>query len=262
MKGKKVDLMMMILFPVVATITTLVLRTNLLISIFLYFGVPSLYIVLKNPKIMKKSIVFAFVFSIPLSLFVDNLAAVNGAWEVPESLFPVKFFGIATVEVYFFGLMWVFLTILMYEYFFDRHKHGNRIPTRIKYLLYIFSLLIFFVTIAFFTKKSWLLIPYYYLFVGVIFVIAPLIVFLYYHPEFMSRFVDIGFFFFFVLLAFELTALEVGQWIFPGRDFIGFVDIKGYRFPIEELFIWMIAATPSLLCYYEYFADDTKLTDN
>jgi hypothetical protein len=95
--------------------------------------------------------------------------------------------------------------------------------------------------------------------ISLIFVMPPLILFLLRFPRFLSRFVVIGVYFFFVLLVYEITALQIGLWSFPGSHFIGWVNLFGYSFPIEEFAFWMMFATLSVLAYYEYFADDRRL---
>ena len=94
---------------------------------------------------------------------------------------------------------------------------------------------------------------------GVVLWIVPLVLFLYHYPKFLLKYCLEGLYFFFLLLAFEITALKTGQWIFPAGDFIGTVTMFGVTFPIEEFVIWMMIATPPLLSYYEFFADDRKL---
>jgi len=57
---------------------------------------------------------------------------------------------------------------------------------------------------------------------------------------------------------YELTALHLGLWSFPGEHFIGWVDILGYRFPFEEFFFFIVLASIAGLAYYEFFDDDQK----
>src|SRR3989339_447213 len=101
--SKKIDALAIIFLPILASIIILLLKTDLVvISVILFFGLPSLYIAIRNPGIILKSSIFAFLFSWPLSLFVDTLAAIDGSWIIPHTIFPFKFFGVATVEVYIY----------------------------------------------------------------------------------------------------------------------------------------------------------------
>ena len=72
----------------------------------------------------------------------------------------------------------------------------------------------------------------------------------------MKKVIYQGLFFFVLSILYELTAIHAGHWIFPG-DYIGFVEILGLRFPIEEL-LWLMLCVPSTIAIYEFFADDRK----
>ncbi len=256
MKSPKTDIAVLICIPILATLVTFIFRTNLFISIILFFAIPSAYLASRNPGIFKKSFTFAFLLSIPLSLCIDALAAVNGSWVVPTSVFPFKFFGVATVEVYLYGLLWVLYAVLFYEHFFDKGRKGDRISPHIKSLRYLSAALVLYVCMAFVIDRDLLYIPFFYLVSGICLVIIPLALFLYRYPVFIRRYIILGIYFFFVLFLFEIAAIYAGQWIFPGPDFIGFINLFGFQFPAEELIIWMVAATAALLSYYEFFADD------
>ncbi|PIP63792.1 hypothetical protein CO165_01470 [Candidatus Roizmanbacteria bacterium CG_4_9_14_3_um_filter_33_18] len=51
---KKLDILLLILFPVLATFTSLLLKTNYFISTILFFVVPSIYYSLRTPYAIKK----------------------------------------------------------------------------------------------------------------------------------------------------------------------------------------------------------------
>jgi len=260
MKSKRIDVVVMIIFPIFAAILTIVFKTNFLISTLLFFGLPSLYIAVRNSGILRKSLIFGLLLGTIFYVVLDPLAAVNGAWLITSTIFSFKFLGVVTIENYIFALLWVFLAILFYEHFFDRGREGDTIAPSIRYLIYPFAVLITFIIALFYLKQGWLHIPYFYLVAGTIFAIIPLGLFLYNFPTFLRRFVVVGLYFAILLLLFEVVALRNGQWIFPSTSFLGFVSVFGYKFPIEELFVWIIAATPGLLSYYEFFADDRKLS--
>lgn len=258
-KINKIDAVVMIILPLAAFYLTMALKTGLLTSTLLFFGAPALYLSLKNRKIIIKSAGFAVLFALPLSLFVDIIAALNGSWIVPQTIFPFKFFGVATAEVYIFSLLWIFFLILFYEHFFDREKHRALANKKIIYLLYFFAGLIILTTTIFYLDKTLLLIPYFFFFLGITLVAPPIVLFLRAYPAFIGRFVVIALYFFFVTLLFEIGALAARQWIYPNEQVIGYVDLFRYRFPIEEFIFWLALASPSVLSYYEFFADDRKL---
>jgi len=260
MKAKEIDLAAMIISPILASLIVLYLHTNLLlISTLLFFGLPSLYIICRNPGILAKSLIFAVPFAVILSVVFDIPAALNGAYVIPRTIFPFKIFGISTVELYLFAFFWTFFSVLFYEHFFDHGRSGDRISFRFKKFLYYFISLSVFIIAAWYLNRNLLYIPYFYFIGGMIFVVLPLIFFLRRYPKFLPRLVVVSIYFFYALIIYELVALRTNEWIFPGKQFVGIVEILGYKFPLEELLIWMIACTPSLLAYYEFFADDRRL---
>ena len=256
---KRLGIILVIVLPILAAVITVVLRTDLLVSILMFFGVPTVYLTIRNPGIFKKSLVFALLLSVPLSVFVDTLAAINGSWVIPASVFPFRLFGVATVEVYLFGLLWVLYAILCYEHFLDGGQRGDTLSSQIRYLGWISVALLIYVGAGVLFDNELLHIPFFYILVGIVLVVIPLIVFIVYYPVFWRTFAIIGVYFFYLLSLFELAALATGQWIFPGSDFIGFVRLFGLRMPIEEVAIWMLLATASLLSYYEFFGDNRSI---
>jgi hypothetical protein len=255
MKTQGLDLIALILLLVIAFLLTLAFDLKLLSSVLLFFAMPSVYLMFKNPQIIRKSLIFAAIVSVPLSLFVDTLAAVNRAWIVPTTVFGLRLFGFATIEVYLFGFFWVLFSILFYREFLDVEPETERISSRIVYYIWLSAGLILYVAVGFAFDTRLLLIPYFYIVVGVCLVLVPLLLFLLFYPRFVKRFSVAGAYFFLVLLFFEIAALVTGQWIFPG-EYLGLVFVFGYRIPVEEFLIWMGLSTPALLAYYEYFADD------
>src|SRR5688572_10718241 len=115
---RAIDILVMLVFPFIATWVTVVFSTNLFISIFLYFALPSGYLIFRNRGIVTKSLRFAAIFFIPLSLFFDTFSAVNGAYIIPNTIFPFKILGISTVELYIYGFFWILFPVLFYEHFF------------------------------------------------------------------------------------------------------------------------------------------------
>ena len=57
---------------------------------------------------------------------------------------------------------------------------------------------------------------------------------------------------------YDIAALKLGWWTFPGTEFIGWISIAGVSFPIEEFIFWIILFALGVLSYYEYFDDDEK----
>jgi hypothetical protein len=254
----KIDIVLIILFPVLAAILTFIFKTNFLISTFLFFGIPSFYLSLRKPGIVFKSLVFSAIFAIPFGFMIDYLAVVDKSWIIPTSVFNFRLFGLTTLDGLIWGILYIFFIVMFYEYFLDFGKRGDTVSKNIKYLFsFLLVLLIVFFALMFVNPKS-LQIEYFYLKSGITIGLIPLLIFLSFFPRFWKKYVIIGVYFFGASLLHELTALYVGQWIFPGKHFIGFIEMFGLRFPFEELFFWMILCAVSVLSYYEFFADDTR----
>lgn len=257
-KPHKIDVILIILFPVAAAVLTLIFKTNFLISTLLFFGVPSLYLCLRKPGIVFKSLIFTTIFSIPLVIVMDYLAIMDKSWIIPSSLFNFRFFGTNSIEGLIWGFLYVFFIIMFYEYFLDFGKKEDRVSKNTKYLIAI-SLSVLTVFLLFlFVSPGLLHIKYFYLKSGTILILLPLVTFLSFFPKLWTKYVKIGVYFFGLSLLHEVAGLHTNQWTFPGHNFIGFVELFGLKFPFEELLFWMILCAAALLSYYEFFADDKK----
>ena len=63
-------------------------------------------------------------------------------------------------------------------------------------------------------------------------------------------------FFLFYSLLYEITAMKLGWWSFPG-EYIGLVTILE-TFPIEEFIFWILLFAMAVLTFFEYTEDDEK----
>lgn len=258
-----IDIVILFLLTAVAVIVSVIFETSFLISILLFFAIPSLWLTVRNIRkttILKKAAKFSLVLGIPMATVVDYIAVVNKQWFIPESFFSYRLFDVVVVEQYIFTLLIFYYIVLFYEHFLDRgENHGSAPGLKILGSVYWGVLLVVIVTIIVFPGT--LSFPYAYTIMGFVVGVIPLIIFFvrYNRPILYKKFVIAGAYFFVVLTAFELVAIELGQWVFPKEgDFIGSVTLFGYTFPFEEFFLWLILFTVGLLSYYEYFSDDRK----
>lgn len=254
---KKLDIVLLILFPIISVALSLALKANFLTSTLLFFGLPSLWFSLRTPAQVKKTFLFALIFSIPFVIFTDYIAVSDRSWFVPSTVFPVRLLGLVPIEDLIWAFFLVYSVVIFYEHFLDKGKH-ELVDKRMKYLFWplITLLLVFFITL--FTRPELLVIPYAYLWIGVILILLPSITFLSFFPRLLSKYVKTASYFFLLALLFELTGLELNQWTFPGNNFIGWVELFGYRFPFEEFFFWFVMSAIGILSYYEFFDDDRK----
>ncbi len=246
---------MVVAFPVFAVILVVCAHLNFLCAMMLFFGLPSIYLSCRRPVLFRKSFIFALIFGSIFYLLLDPIAAVNGSWVINSTIFP-RILGIITIENYFYAIGWVWYAVLFYRYFLQEKKDSNRIPSKIYYLVFPCAALIVMSFILFFAHPIALHIPYFYLIAGTVFALIPLLGFLYSHPGQLFTLVRAGLYFAGVLFLFEVAALKDHLWSFPGSEFIAYLRIGNIRFPLEELVIWIILATPSLIVYYMLFAEE------
>lgn len=252
----KRDLIALIFFPIFATVVSLIFKTNLLISTLLFFGLPSVYLSLKIKKSIRKTFIFSILSSIPLGILIDYFAEKDGSWLIVDSVFPYRIFGLITID----GLIWLFFMVyfivIFYEYFLDKKGREN-INRKFKIFEIALSsfLIILVVSHSFFNELA---IPYFYLILGILLMLLPVLLYLKNKPNFISRYSKVAFYFIYVFLLNELTGLQLNHWTFPGENFIGWVSILNYSIPFEEFLFWIGLCSVSVIIHYEYFADDEK----
>lgn len=250
---RTVDVIILAILPVAAVLISLAVKAGLLLSTILFYGLPGLYLSFRTPKGVKRALIFSLAAG-SIGLAVDYLAAKDLAWIVPSTIFPLRLLGVSTVEAALWGYFYVYAIVIFYEHFLDKGRH-NLIASKFRYGMYIvLGILVPFFSLYLFAEKL-LTIPYIYFKGSLALGVVPVLLFLGRHPHFLSRFVKVGAYFFIVSLMHELTALELGQWIFPGHNFIGWVELFGFRLPFEEFFFYISLSAISTLCFFEYFDD-------
>lgn len=255
--SKKIDIIFLILSPIFATIISLVFKTTFLTSTLLYFGIPAVYLSLRNAHAIKKSLTFSLFGGIIATLIIDYLAMINNSWFVPNTVFPIRLFSLVPIEDLIWGILLVYNIIMFYEHLLDKGKHDLK-DTNLKYFI---SILIFFSIVFFliyFIRRELFNISYFYIKAGIIIVLFPIISFLSFFPRLLSKFVKTGAYFFAQAIMFELTGLKLNHWGFKGNNFIGWIEILKLRFPLEEFVFWMVLFSTCVLSYYEFFDDDRK----
>lgn len=255
---KKLDTALLILFPIIAFLLSLLIRTNLFfVSTLLFYLPPSVYLSLRSPKAVKKTLICSILWAIPISLLIDYFAFINQTWFVPTSIMKSRIFGIVPIEDLVWAFFLTYLMIIYYEYFLDKGKKNYR-SSNIKYLfLFSFVCLIAY-TIFVFLPAGAARIPYFYIKGGVILIALPFAGFISFFPKMLSKFLKVTVYVFMITLLHELVGLKFNQWTFPSKEFIGYITIWGQTIPLEELLFCFILITSSTLSYYEFLADDRK----
>lgn len=252
------EFFVLLLWPIIASIASLAVGAQIYLSLFLFFGVPALYLSFKHPELIKKSLFFSVVFSIPAAFLLDYVMEYTQAWAIGRMEFP-HFWILEYVSLLqiIWLILYVYLVVMYYEAFFDRSVKRLVYP-RTKNLVIIAVAILGFLTLAHFFNQEVLHVNYFYLKIGLVAVLLPLVVFWIRRRRYVTaKFLKVGAYFFAYTLLYELTALELQQWSFPAaQQFVGHVTLLGHTFPFEELFFWIMISSVSILAHYEYFDDD------
>jgi len=255
-KSKKIDLIIMLIYPIFAVLISHFLKINFFWSTIVFFGLPSLYLTIKVPKFSKRVIFFSLVF-IPLAMITDYIAQSTGQWLVMDSTLPRILFYVS-LENILWTFFYFYFVLMFYEYFL--HHHFTRLPWHPK--LKFFLLLTLFAFCLFLVLHGFSPVPpdvsYFYLWFGTILILIPILLQLFNHPKFISRFFETAAYFFYLTLTYEITALQLGWWYFPSDQFVGWITIRDVRFPLEEFVFWIMLCAMAVLTYYEFFDDGEK----
>jgi len=253
---KKYELILIFLYFLFAAFLSLSIKANYLVSIFLFAGIPSLYLSIRNPKIIKKTILYSFFAGLPITFLTDYLAHVSHSWYEP-SVIGVRVLNTFPIDLFIWAFFYIYFIVAFYEYFFDKDRNKKNFSHNTKYLFLLVASLLSIFGIIYSLNKELLVVRYFYIIFIVTAFIIPSVLVLYRYPRLLKKIVLQGLYFFVLSIIVEFTALQLGQWFFIGNNYIGFIEIFKIRFPLEEL-LWLIFAVPAYLCLYEYFADDRK----
>src|SRR3989344_735451 len=163
----RVDIILLIIFPLIAAFLTFYLRLNYVNATLLFFGVPSVYLSIKNPARIKRSLIFTTLLFVFFSFVIDYPAYIDGSWFVPNSVY--RILGNSTpIEDLLWAFLWVYFAIMFWEHFLDTsgaHKHFSK---NLKYFLILGIVLLFGFFSAYFLKPEILNEPYFYLKFGLV----------------------------------------------------------------------------------------------
>jgi len=256
-KWKRVDILVLILCPLIAAVFSLLSKANYLVSTLLFYGLPALYLSFRTKDAVTKTFLVSLLFAISGTLFLDYFGVINQAWSITHTVFPSKVFGIVLWEDFLWAFLLTYAVIIFYEHFLDKGRHNLKI-SNIKYLILVFVSTIIIFVFLFLLEQSWLRIPYFYLTAGTVLLLLPSVIFLNFFPKLLTKFLFTMVYFFCVSFIFQITALTLGQWEYPGNEFIGYIQIFNYSFPLEEVIFWFVLVSVAILSYYEFLADDRK----
>ncbi|MDY6777208.1 MAG: hypothetical protein SVU32_00955 [Candidatus Nanohaloarchaea archaeon] len=246
MDARKLDLGVFLLWPLIAAAVSIQVSATMLEGILLFLVVPSIILALREYERVKTVGTFAVFISVPTVIVVDSIAEMTGTWYIP-TVFPWKLYGLITPEAFLWGFFTAFFVVMFYRRFVNTGADGqawNGRKAAITKAVYG-PLLVY--TAGFFFLPTPFNVPYFYLLFGLPVIILPLVYEFQRRPELFPGLIQTGAYFFYSFLIYEMTALRIGFWGFPGNRtaFIGWVTLLGERLPLEE-FVFFLLLTPAV----------------
>lgn len=257
---RRIDLGVVIGISLLAIPLILHFEVRPLTSALFFFVLPTVYLFIRRQKPILRVFSGALVIGLGPGLIFDIIASYNTAWaEAPSQLvFKFLLFGFLPLDepIWFFLLALYVLTF--YEHFFERESKGKLSLRFSKFLLTMIILLLLTVFLVIFFPAV-LSFGFAYALVAAVFTLIMLFFArkTLFKKELLVRYLKTTVFFFFLYLVYELTAVHLSQWFFPGQ-YVGYVELANIRFPFEELFFWMLISTVLILAVYEGFVDDER----
>ena len=256
--SKLLDLLIVLWIVIVAIPVSFAVSANFIISTLFFFALPSLYLLARYRGPRRRLFVGAALFGLLYGFLLDYFAEFNDAWSwagMDQLVFPSRILGVVSGDVMVWFFFWVFLLVIFYEHFVE-HDRKDTISPNIKYALapgfVVFGILV----LLHFLHPEVLRWDYAYFWLG-LFTLPPFFFVVYRKPKLLLKFLKPAVFFVFLYMAYEITALRLNQWHFPGQ-YIGTISLAGVTLPIEEFVIWILMGSPIVLSYYELYVDDLR----
>jgi hypothetical protein len=214
----------------------------------LVLGVPLAYVLLRyraarrrlRPSFIAKYVLF-------VSVFFNYLCVRYGGWGGPSSL-PTLPGGVNVEQIMWTALI-IPLAIAVNEAFFA----GGRVAPPHRYPRTILATMFFSgFAIALVPPLHVVVEDYVYLKIGLSLYPIVFVLSLAVNPGVWRELVAVAALFGAFNLAFELLALELGYWTFDGV-YVGFVEVAGYRFPVEELVFLVLLCAPAVIATYSLY---------
>lgn len=120
-RKKYLDSLVLIVLLILAPLISFIFKTNLLISIALFYGLPALWLSFKLPEYIKRTALFSLLGTV-LFFMIDYVVVLDGGWFVP-TIFDFRLLGVLPIEDSIWFFMGVYVVVMFYEYFDDKGPH-------------------------------------------------------------------------------------------------------------------------------------------
>lgn len=257
---RRFDIAVLLIMPLLAAASSIVFKVNYIWSIFMFFLAPAAYLSFRYPVYIRKSLVFALFFGVPMAFWVDFIMSYTNSWQVIKSVFdPFRIFGFIVIENIIWAVLYLYLIVMFYESFFDKHKDTEYYRPRLKFAILFYFVLVTLTTLAYFFYPNLIHIDYFYFKFAFTLGLVPVCYMLIRHETLREKFFKTGLYFIYASLLYEFAALKLNLWIFPGiKQYVYTFSFFGYLVPLEEFLFWIILGSLVYLSYYEFFDDDRK----
>lgn len=252
MNKKNIQMASLLAYVIIASIIVYFTKIPYLYSILFVLIPPSIinFLWLKNSR--RKILIFSLSATFLFAFAVELVSRLKDAWDVQSTL--PRLFGILPLENIIFAFINFFWVLSFYEYFIDRDT-TKKMSNKFKYLIIIFSLFSLLIFSIYFYNPS--LIGMDYALVGIVILLIPAIIIFSANPKILKKTIIPVIFFSLVFFIYEAISILIGSWWWPG-DYILPINFFGHVFPIDDIIIWYILSTITLIGGYEFFADDFK----
>lgn len=252
MNKKTIQMSSLLAYVLVSSIIVYITKMPYFYSILFVLIPPSItnFLWLKNSQ--KKILIFSSFATFLFAFAVELISRLRYAWDV-QSILP-RLFGIIPLENIIFAFINFFWVLSFYEYFIDKDT-TKKISNKFRYLVYIFLIFSIIVFFIYFYNSSWIGMDY--VWVGIMILLIPSIAIFSKNIKLLKKTIIPVLFFFFVFFVYEIVSIMIGSWWWPG-NYICPINFFGYVFPIDDIIIWYIFSTITLIGGYEFFADDFR----
>lgn len=250
-----------LIWPPLAALITVGSSGTIDTSTFLFLVVPAAALTLMRPNAGWSAALFAGVVAMPAIIWIDALAHASGQWVVPTSPMEGRPWHLVSHETLFWAVAQFYHAAMLWEFGNERRPRKNLSWRRVG----IAGTLSWSMLAVFLVLRERGLdgsqVRYFYSWFGFCLILSPIIGAAVLRPELKRRLLAVGLYAAYNKLIFELTALSLGFWQFPG-EFLALIRVGPFQIPIEELVFWIGLMTPATAIYYEYWCGGANATSN
>jgi hypothetical protein len=238
-------------WPLVAAWALEAAGGDMMMSVVAFLLVPTLPLIVARPRTALSALGFSVLVGAPAIVWIDEIAQRNGQWLVVDPLSTRLPLIEASLQSVFWAVAHFLATVMVWE----SMRNGRYKPPDVPRMLVCtaVSLLVVGLFIAIRTFRPALLdIPWFYLWFGLTLIILPVAGALVARPRLRRSLVVLAVAGCYWKLVYEVAALRSDWWRFPG-EFLGWVRLGPYAFPIEELVIWILLYSPAIAVFWEFW---------